>query len=169
MPAEWELHEATWLSWPHKEASWPGAFEPVPEVFAQIAGVLSESELVRINVADEEMADGVRQMLKRGGVSLDAVRFHLNPTNDAWVRDHGPMYVVRDVDGRRERAIVDWEYNAWGGNTRRTISTMRFRGGSRRVRRAGVQSRDRDGGRLDRHQRHRRSADDVRLPAAPES
>lgn len=115
MPAEWESHEATWLSWPHNEESWPGAFEPIPETFAQIAGVLSESELVRINVADEEMADDVRSLLKSGGVNLDAIRFHFNPTNDAWVRDHGPTYIVREIDGRRERAIIDWEYNAWGG------------------------------------------------------
>lgn len=118
MPAEWEPHEATWLSWPHKEESWPGAFEPVPEIFSQIAGVLAESELVRINVADEEMADSVRALLRRSGVNLDAVRFHFHPTNDAWVRDHGPMYVVRDrqqgSDGLSRRAIVDWEYNAWG-------------------------------------------------------
>lgn len=124
MPAEWEPHEATWLSWPHKEESWPGAFEPVPQVFAQIAAVLAESELVRINVADEDMAEEVRRLLRRGGVSLDAVRFHINPTNDAWVRDHGPIYVVRNGNGERTpdaqrsqdpgRAIIDWEYNAWG-------------------------------------------------------
>ncbi len=140
MPAEWEPHEATWLSWPHKQESWPGAFEPVPDVFAQIAGVVTESELLRINVADEDMADNVRQLLRRCGVNLDAVRFHLNPTDDAWVRDHGPIYVVRDAGrgregeppsepvrataavggsagaspSRRERALIDWEYNSWG-------------------------------------------------------
>jgi agmatine deiminase len=114
MPAEWEPHEATWLSWPHKEASWPGAFEPVPAIFAEMTRHLAESELVRINVADEDFADRVRQLLRHAGVNLDAVRFHLNPTNDAWCRDHGPNYVVRDRDGRRERAINDWGYNAWG-------------------------------------------------------
>jgi agmatine deiminase len=115
MPAEWEPHEATWLSWPHKEASWPGRFEPVPGVFVDLTKLLSESELVRINVADEEFAERVRGLLQTGGVNLDAVRFHLNPTDDAWCRDHGPIYVVREVDGRRERAINDWGYNAWGG------------------------------------------------------
>jgi agmatine deiminase len=70
--------------------------------------------LVRINVADEAFAARVRQLLSAAGVNLDAVRFHLNPTNDAWCRDHGPIYVVRDVAGRRERAINDWDYNAWG-------------------------------------------------------
>ncbi|HMV47829.1 MAG TPA: agmatine deiminase family protein, partial [Blastocatellia bacterium] len=115
MPAEWEPHEATWLSWPHKEASWPGRFEPVPAVFVELTRLLSESELVRINVADEDFAERVRQLLRTGGVNLDQVRFHLNPTDDAWCRDHGPIYVVREENGRHERAINDWRYNAWGG------------------------------------------------------
>src|SRR5262245_60750866 len=115
MPAEWEPHEATWLSWPHKEASWPGAFEPVPAIFVELTRHLTESELVRVNVADEDFAERVRGLLRAGGVNLDRVRFHFNPTDDAWCRDHGPIYVVRDVNGRRERAINDWGYNAWGG------------------------------------------------------
>src|SRR5262245_19775976 len=114
MPAEWELHEATWLSWPHKEESWPGAFEQVPEIFVEITKHLTESELVRINVADQAFSERVTSLLRRGGVNLDAVRFHFNPTDDAWVRDHGPIYVVRDRGGKRERAINDWRYNAWG-------------------------------------------------------
>ncbi|HKX33546.1 MAG TPA: agmatine deiminase family protein [Blastocatellia bacterium] len=114
MPAEWEPHEATWLSWPHKEASWPNAFEPVPAIFVEMTRHLTASELVRINVADEEFAERVRALLRAGGVDLDRVRFHFNPTNDAWVRDHGPIYVIRDREGKRERAIVDWGYNAWG-------------------------------------------------------
>ncbi len=114
MPAEWEPHEATWLSWPHKEASWPGAFEQIPAIFVEITRHLTESELVRINVAEEEFAGRVRSRLQKGGVNLDAVRIHFNPTDDAWVRDHGPIYVVRDRDGKRERAINDWGYNAWG-------------------------------------------------------
>jgi agmatine deiminase len=111
MPAEWEPHEATWLSWPHKAESWPGAFEPVPGIFVEIARLLAQSELVRINVADEERAAEVRALLLRGGVDLAAVRFHLIPTDDSWVRDHGPIYVVRGG----ERAIINWGYNAWGG------------------------------------------------------
>ena len=114
MPAEWEPHEATWLSWPHKEESWPGAFEPVPGIFVEITRELSKAELVRINVASEDMAGSVRKLLVNGGVDLNLVRFHLNPTNDAWARDHGPMYVVRGEGESRERAIIDWGYNAWG-------------------------------------------------------
>ena len=113
MPAEWERHEATWLSWPHKEESWPGAFETIPSVFTEIARELSLSELVRINVSDESMAEDVRANLKSNGAGIDRIRFHINPTNDAWARDHGPIYLVRD-SGEPRRVIVDWGYNAWG-------------------------------------------------------
>ena len=115
LPAEWEPHEATWLSWPHKEASWPGAFAPIPALFAEITRHLAESELVRINVADAEVAADVRRLLQRHPVDLSRIRFHHHPTDDAWCRDHGAIYVVREVNGRRERAITDWDYNAWGG------------------------------------------------------
>lgn len=116
MPAEWEPQEAIWLSWPHRQKTWPGAFEPVPAVFAEIARQISEFQLVRINVADAAMAASVQQILESAQVNLKNVRFHFNPTNDAWVRDHGPIYVVRDLeDGRRQRAITNWIFNAWGG------------------------------------------------------
>ncbi|AMV17505.1 Putative agmatine deiminase [Planctomyces sp. SH-PL14] len=115
MPAEWEPHEATWISWPHREKTWPGAFEKVPGVFVQIVRAIAESELVRINVGDPHMAKRVKFLLEAGRVDMNQVRFHYNPTNDTWCRDHGPIYVVRNVEGRRERAIVDWDYNAWGG------------------------------------------------------
>jgi agmatine deiminase len=115
MPAEWEPHEATWLSWPHKLESWPGAFEEIPGIFVEMVRFLAESERIRINVADDAMAAEVRGLLKKGGVDLTPISFHFNPTNDAWCRDHGPIYVVRDQHGRRERAITDWKYNAWGG------------------------------------------------------
>jgi agmatine deiminase len=114
MPAEWEPHEGTWLSWPHKLESWPGAFDEVPGVFVEIVRFLAEAEKVRINVAGPEMEAEVAGLLAKAGVKTAAVSFHHNPTNDAWCRDHGPIYVVRDHGSRRERAITDWKYNAWG-------------------------------------------------------
>jgi agmatine deiminase len=114
MPAEWEPHEGTWLSWPHKLESWPGAFEEVPGIFVEMVRFLAESEKVRINVAGPEMEADVRTLLEQAGANVAAVSFHHNPTNDAWCRDHGPIYVVREQNGRRERALTDWKYNAWG-------------------------------------------------------
>jgi agmatine deiminase len=113
MPAEWAPHRGTWLSWPHKEASWPGKFEPVPGIFAQMVQLLSAGEEVHINVRDAAMEAEARAVL-RPGTRLDRVHFHHFPTNDAWCRDHGPIFVQRATPGGREQAIVDWGYNAWG-------------------------------------------------------
>jgi agmatine deiminase len=120
MPAEWARHRGTWLSWPHRESSWPGKFAPVPAVFREMVRELSPHEEVHINVADADVASQVRDFLIAGGVKADPgpkgpVFFHHNPTNDAWCRDHGPIFVQRETaSGRREEAIIDWGYNAWG-------------------------------------------------------
>lgn len=115
MPPEWAPHRGTWLSWPHKEASWPGKFEPVPGIFAEMVRHLAVHEEVHINVTDGRMEEAVRRLLVSRGAPLNSVFFHHNPTNDAWCRDHGPVFVQRPKGERREEAIVDWGYNAWGG------------------------------------------------------
>lgn len=115
MPAEWEPHQAVWLSWPHKRESWPGKFETVEPVVASAVAALAGSELVRINVLDGGHEAHVARLLAAHGVDLAGVRFHRFPTNDAWCRDHGAIFVVRETDGRRELAATDWDYNAWGG------------------------------------------------------
>ena len=111
MPAEWAPHRGTWLSWPHRESSWPGRFEPVPDVFAEIVRHLAPREEVHINVADDALEASARGTLARAGVPPNNVFFHRNPTNDAWCRDHGPIFVTRGSD----HLILDWGYNAWGG------------------------------------------------------
>jgi agmatine deiminase len=93
MPAEWEPHQATWLSWPHNRASWPGAFEAVEPVMVQAVAALATSETVHINVLDAAHEAHVRAMLDEA--TLASVRFHLFPTNDAWCRDHGAIFVTR--------------------------------------------------------------------------
>ena len=115
MPAEWEPHRGTWLSWPHKEASWPGKFDGVPAIFTRMVRVLADREEVHINVAGPEMEAQVRSLLTDEGADTGNVFFHYHPTNDAWCRDHGPVFVRRKMDGAVEEAILDWGYNAWGG------------------------------------------------------
>jgi agmatine deiminase len=114
MPAEWAPHRGTWLSWPHKAESWPGKFERIPPIFTEIVRWLAPGEEVHLNVADAEMERDVRRLLASRDVPLANVFFHHHPTNDAWCRDHGPIFVQRTVDGRREQRILDWGYNAWG-------------------------------------------------------
>ncbi|HET8835987.1 MAG TPA: agmatine deiminase family protein [Gemmatimonadales bacterium] len=115
MPAEWAPHRGTWLSWPHKEASWPGKFGPVPGIFAALVRTLADREEVHINVAGPAMEASVRSLLADAGADIGSVFFHAIPTDDAWCRDHGPIFVERSGSGGREQAIVDWGYNAWGG------------------------------------------------------
>jgi agmatine deiminase len=116
MPAEWAPHRGTWLSWPHRESSWPGNFAPVPGVVAEMVRHLALGEEVHINVADESLETSARAALAAARVPMANVFFHRNPTNDAWCRDHGPIFVQRDAgNGTREELILDWGYNAWGG------------------------------------------------------
>ena len=115
MPAEWERHAATWLSWPHNRETWPGKFEPIPHIFAEMVRELSAGELVHINVCNDSMAETARRLLDSHGAVMENVNLHRIPTNDAWCRDHGPIFLVREGQGFRELAVVDWNYNAWGG------------------------------------------------------
>jgi len=112
-PAEWERHSATWLSWPHKEASWPGKLESIYPVYAQFVRAVSEGETVCINVNDAMMRKHAEGYLVAAGVDLSKISFFLHPTNDAWCRDHGPAFLVNGK--ANNKAIVDWGYNAWGG------------------------------------------------------
>ncbi|MBV8141239.1 MAG: agmatine deiminase family protein [Verrucomicrobia bacterium] len=112
LPAEWEPHEATWLSWPRREGiSFPDAYDEVMPVFVQMVDALRGSEKVRINVKDEEHERDVRLLLKN--IDTSHVGYFHIPTNEPWCRDHGPIFVKRATDPRL--AIVDWNYNAWGG------------------------------------------------------
>jgi agmatine deiminase len=115
MPAEWAPHRGTWLSWPHREESWPGKFEPVPRVFAEIVRHLAPHEEVHINVRDQAFENQVRAVLRAAQIPTGNAFFHHYPTNDAWCRDHGPCFIQRQGSNGTEEAIVDWGYNAWGG------------------------------------------------------
>src|ERR1041385_3700673 len=107
MPAEWAPHRGTWLSWPHKEASWPGKFAPVPGIFAEIVRALVPHEEVHINVGDAALEEEARDTLAPPGVAAGRVFFHRHATNDAWCRDHGPIFAAREREGRREQLVLD--------------------------------------------------------------
>lgn len=113
-PAEFEPHEATWLSWPHKEASWPGKIDAIYPSYAAFVRTLAAFEKVRINVADGRMQEAAERILRAAGTDMGQVEFFHHPTNDAWCRDHGPAFLV-NPGAVAPKAIVDWGYNAWGG------------------------------------------------------
>ena len=113
MPAEWSPHQATWVSWPHKRESWPGNFEAVEPVMVRAVSALARSEPVRINVLGRAHERHVGNLLE-GHVHRERVIFHRIPTNDAWCRDHGAIFVTRDAAEDRALAL-DFRFNAWGG------------------------------------------------------
>lgn len=110
-PAEWHKHKATWLSYPHNENSWPGKIETIYPSYNLFIKELAQVEQVHINILDEIQKSWVESELKKISCNMKNVFFHPFKTNDAWIRDHGPAFVLNE----KEKAIVNWNYNAWGG------------------------------------------------------
>ena len=113
-PAEWEPQAATWLSWPHNKETWPGKFEPIPDVFTGIVKTLTPYQHVNINVVDDKMREDVTARLSLAKIDPSLFTLYNVPTNDSWCRDHGPAFVV-NPNAADPLAIIDWGYNAWGG------------------------------------------------------
>jgi len=93
MPAEWEPHAATWLAWPHYRDDWPGKFEPIPWVYAEIIRHLARHERVELIVNDAASEKRARKFLDRANALSDNIRFHHWPTNRVWTRDSGCTFV----------------------------------------------------------------------------
>ncbi|WP_164104267.1 agmatine deiminase family protein [Candidatus Laterigemmans baculatus] len=116
-PAEWEPQSAIWLSWPHNRETWPGHFEGVPAAFARF--VRATAEVVPVQILVDPAAAGDAEKHVGGVVGVTLVEC---PTNDCWIRDYGPTFVIDSSDGDEsatDRSLsvvgIDWRYNAWGG------------------------------------------------------
>jgi len=108
-PAEWEEHASTWIGWPHHRPDWPGKFEAIPWVYAEIVRVLHRHERVDILCAGEEAREEARRILLAHDVDLERCSLHLVPTDRVWLRDSGPTGVF-GPDGFE---WVRWAFNAW--------------------------------------------------------
>ena len=128
MPAEWEPHAATWLAWPHYHGDWPGKFEPIPWVYAEIIRNLAKYERVELVVNNAASAKQARKILKRAAALSDNIRFHHWPTNRIWLRDSGCVF-VKNREGHEfnsagseppskgvsapEALAIKFRFNAW--------------------------------------------------------
>jgi len=110
MPAEWDRHEATWLAWPHNPEDWPGKFQPIPWLYAEIVRLLAERERVHLIVQHAAEQRRTESFLRRAHANLDNVSFHQWPSDRVWTRDSGPIF-VRTLEGKV--AITNWRFNAW--------------------------------------------------------
>lgn len=110
MPAEWEPHAATWIGWPCHEPDWPGKFETIPWVYAEIVRVLHGRERVEILCHDESVRDDARQRLDAHSCDPAGYRLHIVPNDRVWLRDSGPT-ALHDADG--QVVLAHWQFNAW--------------------------------------------------------
>jgi agmatine deiminase len=105
MPAEWEPHAGCWMAWPERPDNWRQGAAPAQAAYAAVASAIAASEPVTMAVSAAQF-DRARAALP------DDVRVVELSTDDAWLRDTGPTFVV---DGAGARRGVDWRFNAWGG------------------------------------------------------
>jgi agmatine deiminase len=110
MPAEWEPHASTWIAWPHNAKDWPGKFQPIPWVYAEIVRHLSQVEDVHILISNDAEEERATKVLTRAGANLARLHFHEWETDRVWLRDSGPIF-VKNGDGKI--ALTDWKFNAW--------------------------------------------------------
>ena len=116
-PPEWARHAGTWISWPRPEGiSFPARYQECIANVVEVIRAITPFEPVHLNVPNVDYEEIVRARLAYRHVPTRRIRFHYIPTNECWTRDHGPAFVLRRrPSGRTEAAIVDWDYNAWGG------------------------------------------------------
>lgn len=108
MPAEWAPHRGTWFSWPHNPDTWPAQLGAAERALARAVAELARHEEVFVNVLHARHAEHVRGLLP---ADVGAVHFEVVPTNDAWCRDHGAIF-VNDGDGHL--TALNFRFNAWG-------------------------------------------------------
>ena len=115
MPPEWAPHTATWLSWPKNPETWPQDLKDVEEVYCQMIQALTLGERVRLLVDNLEEQIRVSAILKKRNIDLESVQFFHTPTQDVWIRDYGPNFIVQNTQDDKYLGYNRWRFNAWGG------------------------------------------------------
>jgi agmatine deiminase len=113
MPAEWEPHQATWLAWPEDGVTFPNRLSKVRNQYLRIIELLHVGEEIHVAVRNRTVQERIRKALQERGVKLSRVHFHIWDYADVWFRDYGPTFVLQRQ--KRQTAIVQWQFNAWGG------------------------------------------------------
>ncbi len=105
MPGEHEPQLAVLMAWPERADNWREGAAPAQAAFAAVATAINAATPV-IVCASAAQQGRARALLPAGVEVLEI------PSNDSWMRDIGPSYVINDAGERRG---VDWHFNAWGG------------------------------------------------------
>ncbi len=113
MPAEWEPHKATWLTWPHNPTDWPGKMSSVQKIYAELTQKLASVEDVCILVGSEKHEMRARRYLNQAQADLASIHFYHIPTNRSWIRDYGPVFVADNRTKGKLKRIIRFRFNGW--------------------------------------------------------
>ena len=105
MPAEYGRHAGCWMLWPERPDNWRDGAKPAQAAFAAVAAAIAQGEPVTVGASAAQFQNARARL-------PPAVRVVEMSSNDAWIRDSGPTFVI---DERGRRRGVDWTFNAWGG------------------------------------------------------
>jgi agmatine deiminase len=119
MPAEWEPHEAVWLSWPHRKDTFPH-LPAVEEAYYTFIFAIHTSEKVELYVPSAVVHRRIRARLREMGADLSRIVLHTTDYADVWIRDYGPTFVINRA--LQKTAMVRWDFNAWGGKYENLIN-----------------------------------------------
>jgi agmatine deiminase len=111
LPPEWAPQSGVMLTWPHNQY-WQPVLAGAEKTFAQIAATIARFESVVISCLDKEHATYIRKLLKHQNADMDKINLYIVPSNDAWVRDHGPVTVLNGSD--HKPILLDFIFNSWG-------------------------------------------------------
>lgn len=115
MPAEWEPHAATWMAWPYNLGTWEGHLDGAEQAFSEIIAALTPQEIVHLLVPNTEVEERAMDRLSaQPGIDRKRLILHTIETGDVWIRDYGPIFLVRGTGKKRETAWTKWIYNAYG-------------------------------------------------------
>ncbi|TPK75029.1 agmatine deiminase [Mesorhizobium sp. B2-4-18] len=104
-PGEFEPKSSCWLIWPERPDTWRMGAKPAQRLFANVAAAIAQSEPVTVAASSRQWQNARARLPSH-------VRVVEMSTNDSWLRDSGPNFVVND---RGEVRGVDWIFNAYGG------------------------------------------------------
>jgi len=113
MPAEWEAQAAIWLTWPHNTITWPsGMLAEVERTYVEIIQALHTGQVIKLLVENNDSEARIRLLLDREDIALSQIEFIVLPTEDSWIRDYGPTFILNKE--KRQLGVVNWIFNAWG-------------------------------------------------------
>lgn len=105
MPAEFEEQTQIWMLWPERPDNWRNGAKPAQKAFVNVATAIREFEPITVCASPAQYQNARAQLPKN-------IRVVEMTSNDSWIRDCGPTFVINDKGDIR---ACDWTFNAWGG------------------------------------------------------